>query len=490
MIRLILLAILFWTSSVAEATTWYVKTPASGGSDFNSCNQAQTQNAAKETINGALACIGGYSHEGKGAGHTVEIFAGTYTERLDELPGGTASGGYFTLKAHNSTGARLGSPGPDGDNVIIQQFAGAPHSIQLLGGGKPYDAYIRIQGIHFRGNANEYGAQLNSSYSRYLQIYGNEFSNGLGSICCAGEAAFWDIRYNNFHDYTGAPFMGTTQYGYPIYLSSAADMTVEGNRFDNFPLYGLHGYNSIINPARFIVRYNTFSNFGWGHSAAVEGQVPEVGGGVAILVYAGPDHQIYGNLIYNGYNTVGDSVGGIHSWSATNTQIYNNTIYNIVPSNGNGMGIMLDNASSATVRNNITSGNSRNYAVTGTPPVAFGSNLCSAGTSNSLCTLTEVPSNTFVAPGSNFQIKAASLAISAGQNLGPPYNSDIIGATRPASPASWTIGAYEYGAPPPVVTPALVLAFNFDEGQGTTVQDRSGNNNNGTLLTGATWANP
>ena len=37
--------------------------------------------------------------------------------------------------------------------------------------------------------------------------------------------------------------------------------------------------------------------------------------------------------------------------------------------------------------------------------------------------------------------------------------------------------------------PALVAAYGFDEGSGTTVTDASGNGNNGTVAN-ATWARP
>src|SRR5947208_2580033 len=82
-------------AQVGEAATYYV---ATAGSDSNTCVQAQSPSTPKQTINAALNCLG--TAAGAGAGHTVQVAPGTYTETIDNnLPGGTSWSAPFTLKA-------------------------------------------------------------------------------------------------------------------------------------------------------------------------------------------------------------------------------------------------------------------------------------------------------------------------------------------------------------------------------------------------------
>src|SRR6266511_5961513 len=83
------------SAQVGQAATYYVATT---GSDSNTCAQAQTPNTPKQTINAALNCLGTAAYAG--AGHTVQVAAGTYVETLNNnLPGGTSWSAPFTLEA-------------------------------------------------------------------------------------------------------------------------------------------------------------------------------------------------------------------------------------------------------------------------------------------------------------------------------------------------------------------------------------------------------
>src|SRR6059036_1094315 len=80
---------------LAHSSTYYVATT---GSDSNTCRQTQDASTPKRTINAALNCLG--TAAGAGAGHTVQVAAGTYAETLDNnLPGGTSWSTPFTLEA-------------------------------------------------------------------------------------------------------------------------------------------------------------------------------------------------------------------------------------------------------------------------------------------------------------------------------------------------------------------------------------------------------
>jgi hypothetical protein len=89
-----LAALLTLCSSFASAATFYV---GKNGNDSNTCDQAQSAVTPKLTINGAFACTG--LGDLAGAGHTVELKAGSYDESLYTLPGGASWDAPFTLRA-------------------------------------------------------------------------------------------------------------------------------------------------------------------------------------------------------------------------------------------------------------------------------------------------------------------------------------------------------------------------------------------------------
>src|SRR5947207_1706885 len=109
-------------AQVGEAATYYVATT---GSDSNTCVQAQTPSTPKQTINAALNCLGTAAYAG--AGHTVEVAAGTYTETINNnLPGGSSWSAPFTLKA-----ATLGT-------VTLQPPVGAARCLLIAAAGSQY----------------------------------------------------------------------------------------------------------------------------------------------------------------------------------------------------------------------------------------------------------------------------------------------------------------------------------------------------------------
>ena len=94
----------------------------------------------------------------------------------------------------------------------------------------------------------------------------------------------------------------------------------------------------------------------------------------------------------------------------------------------------------------------------------------------------------------DFSLLSASPANNTGANLGAPYNTALAPGARwpepnlvgrPAS-GNWVMGAFQIGERIPPPPGKLVAAYNFDEGSGTTVTDRSGAGNVGTL-SGSTW---
>src|SRR5439155_5776676 len=110
------------SARVGEAATYYV---AVTGSDSNTCTQVPNPSTPKRTINAALNCLGTAAYAG--AGHTVEVAAGTYTETIDNnLPGGSSWSAPFTLKA-----ATLGT-------VTLQPPVGAARCLLMAAAGSQY----------------------------------------------------------------------------------------------------------------------------------------------------------------------------------------------------------------------------------------------------------------------------------------------------------------------------------------------------------------
>lgn len=453
-----ILAIILFLPFSANATTWYVKKPVNGGSDVFNCTDAQDPLKAKETIKAALLCAGGGSTSGAGAGHIVEVFAGTYTETLNEgvagvqIPGGTA-GNYFTLKAHNSTGGSLGHVGPDGDDVVIQGGTATLFSFADW----QSSVYVRIQGIHFRaGDAVMTDTTTMLGLAKYVDFYGNRFSNAYTNIICCG-SDFDKFYYNSFDSMRVATISGSQgnfEYGGEAIYWSTSDSIFEGNKIFNVPFYGMHVYRYCSGPCNYpsrnIIRYNEVYNYGQhGYTPGdPNNQVyPPLNGGVGILASTGDANQVYGNLIHDASVNSSENTGMQLAFGQTNTQAYNNTIVR-----GGKYGLSIGNYG-GILRNNIVVGSTVSdvSVATGVTPT-YSNNLCSQKLTE--CAIVETNlSNIFVNLAIDFHLKSTSPARDVGTNtLYPPL--DLANITRP-QPAGGTvdIGAYEYSsaASPPVV---------------------------------------
>ena len=123
------------TTPTDTGASYYV---GKNGSNSYSCSQARSSSTPKLTIGAALACIG--SSPGAGAGQTVEVSAGTYTEPIgyssqyDPFPSGTSWNAPFTLQARA------------GDLVTIRSNGASTLQIS-----SSYPQYDIIQGFVFDG---------------------------------------------------------------------------------------------------------------------------------------------------------------------------------------------------------------------------------------------------------------------------------------------------------------------------------------------------
>jgi parallel beta-helix repeat protein len=392
----LVLAILagLFTPTAAAATTWYV---AKTGSDSISCSQAQNPSTPRLTIGAALGCIG--TATGVGADHTVEVWAGTYTESLSNMiPTGTSWSNPFTLRARS------------GDTVIIRPSSGGP-VVRITAGAAQYSI---IQGFVLDGINQTTGAgvvELSGSI-RFVRLLDNEIKNGYSyggncaNIVYLGVVTGIEILKNRLHD---------TLCGHVLYVEGSSNLA-QGNELYNGKRYGIHNYSSIggVYPSSNVYDSNWIHDTGTDDSRIA----------FAILLTTGNNNRASNNLVTN--NQEGINVG-----PTSGNLVYNNTVY------GNGVGhsnqccyeaIRLDRSTSSIVQNNIVFGNASNR-------------IYSDGTAQIDTNLFNNPA--FVnAAGNDFRLQAGSPAIDTGVAISATA-LDFVGVPRPQG-GGYDVGAYEY----------------------------------------------
>jgi hypothetical protein len=401
-VKQFIIAFIFTLGFVAgsDAATFYV---AKTGTDSNSCAQAQNSNTPKSTIPAALACIG--TALGAGAGHTVEVAAGTYTEYIgdDKIPSGTSWNSPFTLKAKSS------------DIVIIKPTG------ELIIRWTNYNTsqFAIIQGLRF-DSANVWGTGIsvggccdapNDIRFQNIEMYGGN----LNYIGVSRQSSRIDILKSKFHDLGSSP--GAEPY--PIYYGGSNGL-IEGNEMYNIPAYGIHMYASGASSpmvSNNIVRNNLIRDFGQQMNTP------------AILLGVGSNNQAYNNILYNGKYGISSGNGAVDS------KIFNNTIYNMAY-----VGVDTYNSAGTVVKNNV---------IYQTPQPINNAGMAAIISNN----LTTDPK--FVNPGTNdFRLQSGSSAIDSGADLALlGLTLDFANAVRPQG-CCYDIGAYEYGSTA-VVAPAV-----------------------------------
>lgn len=389
----------------ADAATYYVKTT---GSDSNNCTAAQTESTPKLTILSALDCLN--DAVGDGAGHTVLVFAGTYTDEINEnsavIPSGTSWSAPFTLKA-NTVG-----------DVIIRAVGGTGSlAVRLTHGVSKYaiiqDFVYNCDSIADRESCIGVNG---ASYVRFSGIeMKNVKSNGF-SVSLASNHIEWigGSIHDGLFDFTGG--LGGN-FGYAMYLSGS-DLLVERAKFYNMPSYAIHNYNGSPNRNQF--RYNEIYNFGQSTTSSC-----------GILLGTGADNIATRNIVRNGGSTGICSDNG-----STRSLIYNNTIV------GNLVGISLAaNTTGAIAKNNVMSANTTNFSDASSGAIKT-TNFCttSGGTTN--CSASGASAG-FVS-STDFNLAVGSSLINAGTvtigALPSPLTGNVTVAYNGSLP---DIGAFE-----------------------------------------------
>ncbi len=218
----------------ASAFTYFV---TKSGSDANSCTAAKTLATAKLTIGSGGGCLA--------AGDTLEVYAGTYAESVDNvLPSGTDWTAPVTMLVH------------PGDVVTIQ-----PPAASLFGIHSSTSSYVVVSGLDpahptnrnlivdgaVSGTGSNTGIKLDASggapYAHHWKFYNVDvhdwYYEGVlttdTSTQPVGWFEFWNIRsHANGH---------RANLDHGMYLASNNSL-VQGSEFDHNYAYGIQVGNS------------------------------------------------------------------------------------------------------------------------------------------------------------------------------------------------------------------------------------------------------
>src|SRR5438034_5285526 len=323
------------SARVGEAATYYV---AVTGSDSNTCTQVQNPSTPKRTINAALNCLGTAAYAG--AGHTVEVAAGTYTETINnDLPGGSSWSAPLTL-----TAAALGT-------VIIQPPVGAARCLLIAAAGSQYAI---LSGLGCDGvNISAEGIKISDSTSgtaSFIRLQDIEIKNAKHHGLLVIRSTDNEFIRLTVHD------NGTTDDAdNGIYVGEASHRALIANSIVyNNHAAGIRVYNTTTPPDGCIVQTNrSYTN------------------GTSGLVLSATNTLAYNNVIYNNHTAAGNLLGSTRSGLkvggiSTGVTLHHNTVYGQQANTGDKGVEVASGVVTTEVRNNIAYNNGQNLINSGT----------------------------------------------------------------------------------------------------------------------------
>jgi hypothetical protein len=388
------------SGGLAHAATYYA---SPNGSDRNSCAQARSLSSAMATINSALACLS--------AGDTLYVRAGTYDEEFLNVPSGTSWSRKVRIAAY------------PGETVWV-----TPSATEYVAYLAATQQYIEFDGINMNGLGTKYGTVTIQGWSggnaHHIRIknaeliFGSNTSQDIRNAILATAIVPGIIGGNEFINLTIHGQGDPAALGYAFYINSS-DNVIDGCELYNTSTAAVHIYSGYgTSPDNNSIRNNRI------HDVALGGSSQNWG-----ILVKGNGNKVYNNLVYG---MVGGGTGnaGIFLFGGSSTEVYNNTVYG-----GKGEGIAVNSAdvTGSIINNNISYNNaSGDYRDDG------------SGTTTGPNNLFGIDPLFVDVNAHNFQLRAGSPAINAGQTLSL-VTTDILGTKRPASAAS-DIGAYEFQA--------------------------------------------
>jgi parallel beta-helix repeat protein len=294
--KLLLVIFLTIVPVLAHGATYYVA--QTGGSDSNSCANAQSQSTPKLTINAGAGCLS--------AGDTLIVKAGTYSEQLqDSIPSGSA-GNPTVIQANGNAAAGTG------DTVMLNPSA-APYTQIVRFTDKQYitfDGFLldmtNIYNIGIFTNGTTHHVILQNCAIQNMDAHPGD-GNGGAAVVMEHESSFVTLRNSIVHDI--GSFGGATNFAHGLYIKGN-NHVIENNMIYNNGTMGIQLYDSGsgISLNNNIVRGNRiFGNLSNG-----------------LLLGSGDSNIAYNNILYNN-GAFGISIG--FGPFVKNNAAYNNTIY-------------------------------------------------------------------------------------------------------------------------------------------------------------------
>ncbi len=365
--RLLILAFILLSALSAQAVTYYVATT---GSNTN-CTTIQTAGTPALTINFALDCFATGATAAAGAGHTVQVAAGTYSEAINNnIPSGSGAGSPFILKCVTALACTLTGRNSQGE-VLAWSTSGYTAQWIIV------DGFI-LDGSSVAGSDGVRFSAYNSTNYQNITLQNLKIQN-MGDFGILGGSG----NHITIRNVTTANLCVThtkPNQCHSIYVGGYGNnWIIEHSHLTGHTGYGVHAYSlsSSPYPTNLIVRHSRI--FG----STSRGSIITYGSG----------HTIYNNVLYN------NAADGIEVKVAAGVQIINNTIY------GNkDDGISVAAGATVVCANNLIVGNGT--AIEGT---------CTTNTTNRT---SGTPIDLMIDPANgDFNLKEASAAINAGTSI-------------------------------------------------------------------------
>jgi parallel beta-helix repeat protein len=376
-----------------------------GGSNSNTCVQAQSIGTRKATIAAGLACLS--------AGDTLYIVGGSYTMTSTEwngCPSGTSWSNPVTVSAYESEVVTLLPPGVGGTCI---NFNGAY-------------SYIIVNGLILDGQGiSNKNYKSHTPATHHIRFQNGEVKNADSSgVSWVGP---WHELINTKVYDNGVD----QQFEHGLYIVST-DNLVDGCEFYNNSNYAIHIWGEPN--GRTTIRNCIIRNSGTRNG---------------ILFGSDIGHVAYNNLIYG--NHVGISLGYGGGVTTSNNTIYKNAVY----------GISIANAATASIfQNNLIFANEHTGIFidpTSTNVMTFKNNLSARNAASRNLQDGAAAENVYVdnlfgdqydplfvnAVANEFHLQSGSFARGAGLNLSGTFTSDYAGVARPAA-GPWDLGAYQF----------------------------------------------
>jgi parallel beta-helix repeat protein len=282
------------SAGITNAETYYV---GKGGSNRNSCWQAQSRSTPKLTINDGLSCLK--------AGDTLYVQAGTYQEEFKNPPGGTSWEKAVRIAAYANDTVTL-RPGVGAERIFT--FASASSQYIIVDGfimdaqNVTYEA-IKITSSSWQGQ------------SHYIRIENSEIKNASQSGLLVSGTGHEFINLDIHHN-------GSDHLTHGIYLRSSDSVIKDCNVHENSGA-GIHVYSQ----SKGVDNNLVLNNKVW------ENGINSTRKSVGIILASGSGNKALNNNVWNNGSGIRVDYGAFNSEVSHNV-IHHNEGYCMIIGSG------------------------------------------------------------------------------------------------------------------------------------------------------------